>query len=325
RHQDVEQQRHQGALADAEQDETKKNGNLAPVVAHDEGEPQQRDGAERKAETSDLTRCQSVVEIDDQHRREEDREVERHHRDRCGDRRASLHDLDVERHREVQCSLQRDHREQRIDRAALLRRHDADHDHDRRRRNAQEIERRVGTGERQPPADEIVESEADQNDRAGGEGDANQINLDVGAAAVRLQAKAQQEDDRRHRDQDSERRPPADIGSKHSADHECEHAGSRTRRAERAEGRGLLAPGIIASEAKQSIVFPMPSDGLLRRFAPRNDGNRAATAEPLIDIRELVQRCAEDQARLADQRGSTHGAAGVSEGAGDADADRRGS
>ncbi len=43
RHQHVEQQRHQRALADAEQDEAEQDRNLAPVVAHDEGEPDQRD------------------------------------------------------------------------------------------------------------------------------------------------------------------------------------------------------------------------------------------------------------------------------------------
>ena len=115
--QDVEQQRHQRALADAEQDQPEQHRDLAPVVAHDEGEPDQRDGAEREAVAADLPRRQPVVETDDQHRREEDGQVERHHRDRGRERRAALHDLDVERHREVQRGLQRHHREQGVDRA----------------------------------------------------------------------------------------------------------------------------------------------------------------------------------------------------------------
>ena len=38
--QHVEQQRHQRSLPDAEQDEAEEDGDRAPIVAHDEGEPQ---------------------------------------------------------------------------------------------------------------------------------------------------------------------------------------------------------------------------------------------------------------------------------------------
>jgi len=45
----------------------------------------------------------------------------------------------------------------------------------------------------------------------------------------------------------------------------------------------------------------------------------------LVHIRQLVQRGAENLAGFADERGSIHAAAGVSEGTGYADADRVGS
>jgi hypothetical protein len=42
--------------------------------------------------------------------------------------------------------------------------HDAENDHDRRRRKAKEVERRIGGGQRQPPSVQIVEAEADEDD-----------------------------------------------------------------------------------------------------------------------------------------------------------------
>jgi hypothetical protein len=88
--QHVEQQRDHRSLPDAEQDEPEENGNFAPVVAHDKGEPHERNGAQNEAVAADLPRRQPVVESDDQHCCEEHRKVKRHHRNRRRDGRAAL-------------------------------------------------------------------------------------------------------------------------------------------------------------------------------------------------------------------------------------------
>ena len=59
--------------------------------------------------------------------------------------------------------------------------------------------------------------------------------------------------------------------------------------------------------------------------AARAGGGIGERRRPLIRIRQLVQRCAEDLAGFADKGRAVHGAARISEGAGDADADGIGS
>ena len=217
----------------------------------------------------DLPGREPVVEPDDQHRREEHREVERHHGDRSGERRAALHDLDIERHREIERGLQRDDGEHRVDRGPLLRRidhlerkqrrlscglpsvrphqeglaeHDAHHDHDRRGRQAEEVERRVGSRQPQAPPVQVVEAEADEDDGGRRQNDADHVDLHIRAPLIGLEAEAQKENDGRDGDQNSEGRAPADIGAQNAADHERQHAGAGARRAQRAQRRRLLRP-----------------------------------------------------------------------------------
>ncbi len=110
----------QRTLPDTENDQAEQHRPLVPVIADDEGQPHQRNGAEREAVAADLARRQTAVKPHDQHRGEEDREVERHHRDRGRNRRAALHDLDVQRDCEIEGGLERDDGEHRIYRGAFL-------------------------------------------------------------------------------------------------------------------------------------------------------------------------------------------------------------
>ena len=117
----LNKQRDQRSLPDAENHEPDENRDRAPVVVHDKGQPEERNRAEHEAIASDLPWCQPAVKSHDQHRREENREVERQHGYRSGDRRAPLHDLDVERNREIEHRLQRDDGKHGIDRSPLHR------------------------------------------------------------------------------------------------------------------------------------------------------------------------------------------------------------
>ena len=191
RDQHVEQQCHQRPLADAEHDQPEHApGPSLQSLRHDKGEPQQRRPCSRmKPIAADLPRREPIdrsrtisIAVKNTVRLNGIIAIA------CRKRRAALHDLDVERHREIQRRLQRDDGKHRVDRGPLLRgvdhlerkqrrlsrrlppvrpheerlaEHDAEDDHDRRRRQAEEVERRVGRRQPQPPAVQVVEAEAD--------------------------------------------------------------------------------------------------------------------------------------------------------------------
>ena len=99
--QHVEEQRHQRPRADAEEDETQQHGNGAPVVADDVRQPERARRHDRERARGDPARGEAVVQAHHQDGGEEDRQFQRHHRDRGLERIATLHDLDVERDGEI--------------------------------------------------------------------------------------------------------------------------------------------------------------------------------------------------------------------------------
>ena len=71
-----------------------------------------------------------------------------------------------------------------------------------------------------------------------------------GRAVVGLEAEAQQKDDGRDGDQNSERRTPADEGAEDAADDERQHAGAGARRTQRAHRRRLLASVVVLGDER---------------------------------------------------------------------------
>ena len=68
--------------------------------------------------------------------------------------------------------------------------HDTQNDQNRCWGQAKEVERRVGGRESQSPPVQVVEAEADEDDCGRRQNDAYQVDLDLRAAAVRLEAEA---------------------------------------------------------------------------------------------------------------------------------------
>src|SRR4029079_7696257 len=94
-----------------------------------------------------------------------------------------------------------------------LTKHNPNHDEDRRRREAQQIERRVWRSQSQSPTVEIVEAEADKDDRSGSENDADQVDFHFRPTFIGSETETQQQHKRRNADQNAERRAPADEGA----------------------------------------------------------------------------------------------------------------
>ena len=112
-------------------------------------------------------------------------------------------------------------------------------------RQTEEVERCAGLRQTEAPAVQIVETEADQDDRRRREHDTCEIDRDIRPPVVRLQPGSSEEDDRRQNDQDAEGGPPTDEGAEHTADHECRDAGAGACRTECAQGGRLLEAVII--------------------------------------------------------------------------------
>ena len=74
--------------------------------------------------------------------------------------------------------------------------------------------------------------------------------LHLGAALIRLEPEAQQENNGRDRDQDAEGRAPADRGAENAADHECQNAGAGARRTQRAQRRRLLLALVVLGDER---------------------------------------------------------------------------
>jgi hypothetical protein len=95
---------------------------------------------------------------------------------------------------------------------------------------------------------EIVEAEADENDRRRGENDPDHVDLDLRAALVAFKAETQQKDHRRERDENAEGGAPADIGPEDAADEKRRDAGAGVRRTERTQRRCLLGLVIVLGD-----------------------------------------------------------------------------
>ena len=107
-----------------------------------------------------------------------------------------------------------------------------------------------GTRHAEPPAVQVVEAEADEDDGGRREHHPHQVDLDLRPALSRFQLEAQEEHDRREADQYPENRTPADEGAEHPADDEGRHPGAGARRTQGSHGRRLLLTMVVVGDQR---------------------------------------------------------------------------
>ncbi len=122
-----------------------------------------------------------------------------------------------------------------------------------------------------------------QNDGRGRQDDAGHVDLHLRASLIGLQPETQEEDKRGDRDEQPERRPPADKGAENAADQECQNAGAGARGTQRAQRGGLLTSFVVLRDQRDQRRHDHGARGAAERL--RGDHQIRRRAERHQDLR----------------------------------------